>query len=130
MVVGPASGGTGGGLKGNTLYVLYRGLRRIYAGERAERAVAIAAAWIAGYAVLVFAGFLVLLDCAPQVPGDRVLFLAISAASNVGRSHDPVSLVKSGLSTLCVIMLLGRMLPMAVLWWTSKSASQTDVAVG
>jgi trk system potassium uptake protein len=130
MVIGPASGGTGGGLKGTTLCVLFRGIGRSYLGERTDRAFAIAAAWVAAYTLLIFIGFSVLLTCAPQMPGDRVLFLTISAASNVGWSHDPVSLVKSGLATLSVIMLLGRMMPMAVLWWMAKSAGRTDLAVG
>jgi len=130
MVFGPASGGTGGGLKGTTLFVLFRGLRRSYKGGRPDRAMAIAAAWILTYVLLVFVGFLILLEFAPQIPGDRVLFLTISAASNVGWSHDPISLVKSGLVTLSAIMLLGRMLPISVLWWMSKSADRTDVAVG
>jgi len=130
MVLGPAAGGTGGGLKGTTLFVLFRGVHRSYLGERTDRAFAIAAAWLAAYTLLIFLGFSVLLACAPQIPGDRALFLTISAASNVGWSHDPVSLVKSALTTLSVIMLLGRMMPMAVLCWMAKSASPTDLAVG
>jgi trk system potassium uptake protein TrkH len=130
MIFGPATGGCGGGIKGTTFFVLFRGLRKSYAGGRADRPAAIAAVWIAAYALLVFVGFLVLLSCAPQIPGDRVLFLCISAASNVGWSHDPVSIVKSGLATLSTIMMLGRMLPIGVLWWMSKSAGDADVAVG
>jgi trk system potassium uptake protein TrkH len=130
MILGPASGGTGGGLKGTTFVALYRGLRRSYAGERSDRAFVIATVWIAAYALLVFAGFLVLLDCAPQMPGDRLLFLTISAASNVGWSHDPVSLVKLPLAALSAITALGRMMPLAVLWWTARSAGPTDLAVG
>jgi trk system potassium uptake protein TrkH len=130
MIFGPASGGTGGGVKGTTIYALCRSLLGSYRGERSGRSLPIAAAWLAAYALLVFVGSLFLLNLAPQMPGDRVLFLAISAASNVGWSHDPVSLVKSGLATLSTIMLLGRALPMAILWWMARSAPDADVAVG
>jgi Trk-type K+ transport system membrane component len=130
MVLGPASGGTGGGIKGTTLLVFGRGIRRAYAGERADRALAIAAVWIVAYMLLAFGGFLILLEVAPQVPGDRLLFLSISAASNVGWSHDPISLVKSALAALSVIMVLGRMLPFAVLYWMSRSPAAAEVAIG
>ena len=130
MIFGAASGGTGGGLKGTTFLVLFRGLRNSYLGQSGGRILTIAAVWIGAYAMLILVGFLVLLECAPQVPGDRLLFLTISAASNVGWSHDPVSLVKSGLSTISAVMLLGRAMPMAVLWWMSKSARGAELAVG
>jgi trk system potassium uptake protein TrkH len=130
MVIGPASGGTGGGLKGTTLFVLFRGTQRSYLSQLTDRPFAIAAAWLAAYALLIFIGFSVLLTCAPQLPADRVLFLTLSAASNVGWSHDPVSLVKSGLAALSATMLLGRMMPMAVLWWMAQSTGRTDLAVG
>jgi trk system potassium uptake protein len=130
MVFGAASGGTGGGIKGTTFVVLFRGLRNSYSGQSGGRILAIAATWIGAYAILILGGFLVLLECAPQVPGDRLLFLTISAASNVGWSHDPVSLVKSGLSTISLVMMLGRAIPMAVLWWMSRSARGAEFAVG
>jgi Trk-type K+ transport system membrane component len=130
MILGPASGGVGGGLKVTTLAVLFRGVRKSYAGNPPGRPFTIAAVWLAAYALLIFIGFLTLLTYAPQMPGDRLLFLVISAATNVGWSHDPISIVKSGLTTLSVIMLAGRILPMAILWWMSKSAEGTDLAVG
>ena len=130
MVVGSVSGGTGGGLKGTTLFVFFRGLRRSYSEERTGRGIVLAAAWMASYLLLVFVGFVTLLELVPQMPGDRVLFLTISAASNVGWSHDPVSIVKSGLAVLLSIMLLGRLFPILVLWWMSKSAAGSDIAVG
>jgi hypothetical protein len=129
MVLGPVSGAAGGGLKCTTIYVLYRSLRRSYFGRPVGRSLAIAAVWIATYAVIVFAGFLMLLWCAPQLPGDRALFLVISAVSNVGLSHEPVSLVKASLATLCALMLLGRAMPLLVLWWASKKGDG-EVAIG
>jgi trk system potassium uptake protein len=130
MILGPASGGVGGGVKVTTIAVLFRGLKKSYAGDRPGRPFTIAAVWLAGYAFLIFIGFLTLLTYAPPMPGDRLLFLVISAATNVGWSHDPISIVKSALTTLSIIMLIGRMLPMAILWWMSKAAGGTELAVG
>ena len=48
---------------------------------------------------------------------DRALFVIVSAASNTGLSHDPLSVNSSNAYTLSITMLLGRLLPIIVLWW-------------
>jgi Trk-type K+ transport system membrane component len=68
---------------------------------------------------------------APQVPSDQLLFLSVSAAGNVGLSHDALSLVVGPLFTLSLLMIAGRALPLLVLWWTAEStAGDGDVLVG
>jgi Trk-type K+ transport system membrane component len=84
--------------------------------------------WLAVYFALVFAGLLLLLWRAADMAADRLLFLTVSAASNVGLAHDPVSIVGPGLYTLCALMLAGRVAPVFVLWWMARSAD-ADVAV-
>jgi Trk-type K+ transport system membrane component len=59
-----------------------------------------------------------------------VLFLSISAASTVGFSHDPLSLVGAPLVTLSTLMLFGRLVPILVLWWMARTTRGEDVAVG
>jgi Trk-type K+ transport system membrane component len=62
--------------------------------------------------------------------GDQLLFLAVSATSNVGLAHDPVSIVGPGLYTLCALMLAGCLAPVFVLWWMARTAHDAEVAVG
>jgi Trk-type K+ transport system membrane component len=50
---------------------------------------AIALVWLGGYALLVFATLLALLATNPDQPADRLIFLVVSAVSNVGLSHNP-----------------------------------------
>jgi Trk-type K+ transport system membrane component len=131
MVVGAAGpAGTGGGLKGTTLLQFTRGVRHALAGRPVPRAFGIAAAWIGAYALAVLLGFLLLLWQVPQMPADQVLFLSISAASTVGFSHDPLSLVGGPLVTLSTLMLFGRLVPILVLWWTARTTRSEDIVVG
>jgi hypothetical protein len=131
MVVGAAGpGGTGGGVKGTTLLQFTRGVRWALAGRPVTRAFGIAAAWIGAYVLAVLVGFLVLVWQVPQIPADQLLFLSISAASTVGSSHDPLSLVGGPLVTLSLLMLFGRLVPILVLWWMATSTRGEDVAVG
>jgi trk system potassium uptake protein TrkH len=130
MVVGGASGGTAGGVKTTTFYELGRGVRRALAGAAPGRLFGIAATWLGAYAVLVIVTLILLVIAEPQMPADRLLFLAVSAASNVGLSHDPLSTTGSGLIVLSAAMLLGRLLPLLVLWWAATTVRDGDVAVG
>ena len=74
-------------------------------------------------------GFLALAAGQPQMPADRLIFLTISAVSNVGLSHDPISIVGPGLFLLSLLMLAGRLAPLAVLWWMARSMRGEDVLV-
>jgi len=90
----------------------------------------IALTWLGAFAALVFAALLLLLWTEPGLDADRIFLIAVSAASNVGLSHDRVGIAGSGLHILTLTMLLGRLLPLAILWWVMKHAEETDVAIG
>ena len=66
----------------------------------------------------------------PDLEPDRLMFLATSAASNVGLSHNPVAVVGSGSIVLTITMFLGRLLPLGILWWTAMTVRDADIAVG
>ena len=130
MVIGANPASTGGGVKTTTFVEIVRGIGNALAGRPVSRAFGIAAIWLAGYCAIVILGFICLLWQAPDLPSDRLLFLSISAASNVGLSHDSLSMVLSGLVTLSLVMLLGRIAPMLVLWWMAETTNDSEIAVG
>jgi trk system potassium uptake protein TrkH len=130
MLVGAAPGGAGGGLKLTTLAVLGVGLAQVLRGRAPGRVFGIAMAWMAALATIVFATFLLLLGLVPEMPADRLLVLAISATGNVGLSHDAVSVARNGAYVLAGAMLLGRVLPLLVLWWLTRLDEPVEVAIG
>jgi trk system potassium uptake protein TrkH len=134
MIVGGSPGGTAGGLKTTTVWRLFGGVRDSLAGRYVTRSFGVAACWAALYFTIALAGFLLLLASEPDLPADRLLFLAFSAASNVGLSHDAVSITGNGLYTLSGMMLAGRLAPLLVLGWLASSAGHdvedAPVAVG
>jgi Trk-type K+ transport system membrane component len=85
--------------------------------------------WIAIYGMALFGG-MVLLAASESESSDRLLFLAVSALSNVGLSHDPVSMTGPGLVVLSMLMLIGRIAPLTILWWVAAGGEQSDVLVG
>ena len=131
MVVGGNPGGTAGGVKTTAVYHLLAGVRDNLRRRPVPRAFGVAACWVAAYLAIVTVGFLFLLASEPDTTADRLLFLSVSAASNVGLSHDPVSITGNGLFTLSALMLAGRVLPWVVLWWMAATPDDDDaVAVG
>jgi Trk-type K+ transport system membrane component len=117
-------------LKVTSLFHLWRGTRRALRRENGLRITGIAAAWIGAYLAIVF---LTLLDCSrrlPDLPADRLVFLAASAVGNVGLSHDPLAVTGGGLWIMCVGMLVGRLAPLAVLAWAAATVDDADVGVG
>ena len=130
MAVGASPAGTGGGVKTTTVAALILGAHAALKGRRVGRVAGIAAVWVGAYGAIVLVSLLVLLWSEPQAPADRLVFLAVSAASNVGLSHEPVSLSAIGLYTLTVAMLVGRLAPMGVLWWTAMTTGDAELAVG
>jgi trk system potassium uptake protein TrkH len=132
MFVGAASAGTGGGLKVTTIHALLRGsVRAIRGGEATGRALGIAVAWTALFFALIFVSLLYFVSNQAQLPGDRALFQIISAASNVGLTHEPLSVNVTNAYVLSAAMLLGRLLPIGVLWWmAANSRGGEEVAVG
>jgi Trk-type K+ transport system membrane component len=129
MAIGAFPAGTGGGLKATTLHVLWRGLRQGMRGERPAPLVGFAIAWTGIFACVVFLGYAVLLWAAPNVPGDQLLSIAVSAASNCGLSRDSLSVVSTSLFTLGLMMVLGRLLPILILWRMAERLEFADTVV-
>jgi trk system potassium uptake protein TrkH len=130
MLIGAAPAGSGGGMKVTSLFHLWRGTRRALNREGGLRITGIAAAWIAAYLAIVFLTLLGLLATLPDMPADRLVFLAASAVGNVGLSHDPLAVTGGGLWIMCLAMLIGRLAPLAVLGWAAASVEDADVGVG
>lgn len=129
MMIGAAPAGTGGGLKSTTLLVLGRDTWRLLAGRSVERIFGLACAWVAIYATIVLAATVLLAATEPQTSGDLLLFLAVSATGNVGLSHEPLTIGGAGLYVLSAAMLLGRLVPLGILWWTVSYDDEVEVAV-
>jgi Trk-type K+ transport system membrane component len=130
MMLGGWAAGTAGGIKINTFVGLSRGISQGLRGGSIGRPVAIAAVWIGIYLALAMLFFLMMLWSEPELPADRLLFITISALSNVGLSHDPISITSSGLDVLASAMLLGRLTPLAMLWWMAMTTREGDMPVG
>jgi Cation transport protein len=130
MIIGAASAGTAGGIKLNTLAVLVRGTIDSLSGRAATRALGIALTWTALYAAMLTITMILLLITQPQMAADRLLFLAASALSNVGLSHDPLTVSDAGLYVLSVTMLAGRIAPVLILWWMVETTTAAEIAVG
>lgn len=130
MAIGASPGGAGGGVKSTTLAELYRGAQLALRGEVPGRPFGIALVWLGTYLGIALLAVLALLCTDAQLPGDRLLFLAISALSNVGLSHDVVSVSVPGSYILAAAMLVGRMAPLLVLWWMADTTQGAELAIG
>jgi trk system potassium uptake protein TrkH len=130
MMIGASPGGSGGGLKTTTVYELFMGPLRALRGEPVSRTFGIAATWLGLYLLALGAIQILLLWAEPQMPGDRVLFVTISALSNVGLSHDVLSMTRSSLLLVSAAMFFGRVTPLLILWWMVDTTRDADVAVG
>lgn len=130
MFIGGAPASAASGLKLTTIVVLCAGLRRTFRNEPAGRAFGIALAWFGVYLLLAFASMLWLLNSAPEISSDRALFITISAISNTGLSPDPLSVTAANGYVLASAMLLGRVLPIGVLWWMAWTTRDAEIAVG
>lgn len=130
MFIGAAPGGTGSGLKTTTLFEIGHGIRRALRHRSADRTFAIALCWLALLMGFILITHLALLITEPQLAADRVLFLAVSAVTNTGLSHDPVMIVGPGLYILSLAMLLGRITPLLILWWLACTTDDAPLAVG
>lgn len=126
MAVGAGPAGTGGGLKLTTLFLLVRGARRGGEGERPSIECGFALYWLVMFAVLVGVGFAGMLWAAPSLPPDRLLLVTVSAISNSGLSHDALSIVLVPLILLSLLMLLGRILPILILWRMAKRVDYAE----
>jgi Trk-type K+ transport system membrane component len=107
-------------LRGATLVELFSGVRRSLRGEAPGRHFAIAVTWAGIYLLLAIFVLGQWLRREPQIQGDRALFYTISAISNVGLSHEPLSVTVANSFLLSAGMLLGRILPIGILWWMAS----------
>lgn len=130
MMVGASPGGTGGGLKTTTFYELITLPGRMLRGEPLSRTAGIAVTWFGIYLVALAVFQMLLLWAEPQMPGDRVLFITVSALSNVGLSHDNLSMTRSSLLLVSAAMFFGRIAPLLVLWWMVDTTRDAEVAIG
>jgi Trk-type K+ transport system membrane component len=130
MMVGGCAAGTAGGIKLNTLVGVGRGIAQALRGGSVGRPIALAMIWIGVYLALTVLFFLMLLWAEPEREGDRLLFLAVSALSNVGLSHDPVTMTGAGLDVLSAAMFLGRVVPLGMLWWMAATTREAEMPVG
>lgn len=131
MLIGASPAGTGGGIKGTTLYVLVRDPVRLLFGRPISPALGLACLWLVAYLLVTFLATLILIWAYPQVQSDRLLFLIVSAITNTGTSQEPVTLTGDGLYILTAAMLFGRFAPLALLWTTAKLVKRdVDVMVG
>jgi trk system potassium uptake protein TrkH len=130
MMVGASPAGTGGGLKTTTVYELFMGPWRVLRGKPPSRTFGIAATWLGLYLLALAVFQMLLLWAEPQMPGDRLLFVTISALSNVGLSHDVLSMTRSSLLLVSAAMFFGRITPLLILWWMADTTRDADVVVG
>jgi Trk-type K+ transport system membrane component len=126
MAIGAGSAGTAGGLKVTNLIVLGRGFRQSLREAVPGKMFGIACTWLGCYVLIAVACWILLLQFEPQIPADRLAFLSVSAVSNVGLATETVSIVGPGLYVLSVAMLLGRLAPIAMLWWMARSAGGSE----
>lgn len=130
MMIGGSPGGCAGGLKTTTLVELTRGITSALRGKPIGRPFAVAAAWLWTYLGLTVVVLILLLATVPQVAADRLLFETVSALSNVGLSHEIIMIVSPGLDILSASMLIGRLAPLAILWWMATTTEKAQLAVG
>ena len=130
MIVGASPGGTGGGLKVTTLWLLSRGTLDTIGGRPAGRRFGTALIWLFVYLGMLVISTIGLLITDPDMHLDRTLFLAASALGNVGLSHNPVVVSNPGFNVLSATMILGRVAPMMMLWYVLDTTPDTQVAVG
>ena len=131
MIIGGSAAGAAGGIKINTFVALGRGMKRALRGENVGRGFAIGLIWVSAYLVAMVVFFLLLLAAAPQLSVERVFFEAVSALSNVGLSHDVIGASgQAEMDVLIVAMLVGRLLPLGMLWWMALTAKEAEMPVG
>jgi Trk-type K+ transport system membrane component len=130
MLVGAGSASCGGGLKATTILELVRGVRASLDGKPPQPVFGVACVTVVSMMLLIAVCFVALMTTQPQLSSDRLLFLSISAATGTGLSQDPISIVGSGLFVLSNTMLLGKLVPLMILWWmvTKTPRAQTLVA--
>ena len=130
-VIGSNPGGTAGDVKADHFPAPPAGASRdALASRPVPRVFGIAAIWLVGYFAIVALGFVCLLWQAPELSPDHLLFMSISAASNVGALPRLDLDGAFTLITLSLVMVLGRIAPLLVLWWMAETTTDAEIAVG
>jgi trk system potassium uptake protein TrkH len=129
MVVGATPAGTGGGIKLTAGATLVRGARDAARGRVVRRIAIVAGVWVLSYLAVIgiFTGALLISETDGRL--EYALFLAVSAVGNVGLSHGPVQVSAPGLYILSAAMILGRIAPVLVLWYTVDNVPEAGIAV-
>ena len=83
VLLGPAGGGVGGGLKVTTLVLLLVGGVRLLRGRAVDRSVGVAIVWAIGFATLAAVAALALRLAWPQAAADVVAITSAAAVANV-----------------------------------------------
>jgi trk system potassium uptake protein TrkH len=130
MMIGASPAGTGSGLKTTTIAELFRGIRRLLDAQPVGRSMGIAVTWVGSYLAMLLGAVILLSHVNPVLSTDHALFSAVSALSNVGFSLSEIPDRKNVLFAYCAIMLLGRMVPLMILWWMAETTTDADLAVG
>jgi trk system potassium uptake protein len=130
MTIGAASAGSAGGIKITTLWEIFGGVRKSMSNDSPGRIFGIAAVWLGAYCLTAAVAVLLLLQKESETPPDQVLFNVISALSNVGLSHDRLTLDPFSGYVLSVTMLIGRLGPLTMLWWIVDSDPDASSLVG
>lgn len=124
MLIGAGPASVAGGLSVLPIAILLRGGWQALHRKPVDALVGVALAWVGVFFLVLFALVIALASSQPQLPGDRMLFLAVSAIGNVGLSHDPISLSRDGMYLLSSGMLAGRLLPLVMLCWMACVANR------
>ena len=127
MAIGGSGAGTAGGIKVTTVFGIGRGVVRAILGESIDRIFGVICVWFGIYCLMVLATTMLLSACEPQAAGDRLLFWAVSAISNVGLSHEPITFTGMTLYVLSAAMVLGRVVPLGILWWTAERGIRAEI---
>ena len=130
MALGGASGGTAGGIKSNSIVEIFRGVKSALRGGKPGRSLGIALSWVGIYFGLVMVAGLALLRLMPQTGPEKTVFLAVSAASNVGLSYEALSPDPIPAFVLSATMIVGRFAPLMILWWMADTTSDAELAAG
>jgi len=129
MMIGASPAGTGGGLKTTTVYELATAPVRLLRGLPLSRTTGIAATWFGLYLLALVFFQMMLLWAEREMPGDRVLFVTVSALSNVGLSHDIISMTRSSVLLVAAAMFFGRVAPLLILWWMADTTRDAELLV-
>lgn len=130
MLIGGCPAGTAGGVKITTVAEIFRGVRRSLRGESPGRPFGLAVAALALFCGLALLVFVLLMWTAPGLSPERVLFESVSAVSNVGLSYDQIKLHTPAIDIMSAGMILGRLLPLAMLWWMAQTTTDAELPVG